>query len=481
MAMMTPDQLHGTLFYGDNLTVLREQIPDESVDLIYLDPPFKSNTTYNILFRDESGDAPPSQIEAFDDTWHWGADSERALAELLSADSPAPQAGQLLESLVRALGRNQMTAYLAMMSVRLAELRRVLKPSGSIYLHCDPTAGHSLKLLLDSIFGPERFQNEIIWRYRRWPAKQKRFQRMHDTIFFYTKDADSPRVFNQPYEDLPPSTVERFGTRRQVADFSSGHRRPGQTEEESPGAPMADVWEIGIIAPSARERVGYDTQKPLRLLRRIIEASSNPGDLILDPFCGCGTAMVAAEELGRRWCGIDITHLAIGLVEDRLRELNTDARVIGAPQDMISARDLARRSALQFEAWAITRLAGFRPNAKQTGDGGIDGRMHFAKNGEGGRDYGRAVAQVKSGSVNRGDLDAFVTALDRDDAQLGVFITLEALGPRHGAHAEAARAGTVRIGDRDYEKIQLWSIEDWFASRRPELPAPIGTQQPRLI
>ena len=480
--MMTPDQLHGALFYGDNLAVLREQIPDESVDLIYLDPPFKSDSTYNILFRDEAGDAPPAQLEAFDDTWHWGADSERALAELLSDRATSPQAGVLLEALVRAWGRNQMTAYLAMMSIRLVELHRVLKPGGGIFLHCDPTAAHPLKLVLDAIFGADRFQNEIVWRYRRWPAKQNRFQRMHDTIFFYAKDADEPRIFNQLYEDLPESTLERFGTRRQVADFSSGRRKPGLTDEESPGAPMSDVWEISIIAPSARERVGYDTQKPLRLLHRIIEASSNPGDLILDPFCGCGTAMVAAEQLGRRWCGIDITHLAIGLVEDRLRELNADARVFGAPQDMISARDLARRSAFQFEAWAITRLAGFRPNPKPGGDGGIDGRMRFARNGEGGRDYGgRAVAQVKSGAVSRGDLDAFVTALDRDDADLGVFITLEALGPRHGAHAEAARAGTVRIGSQDYAKIQLWSIEDLFAGRRPDLPPPIGTQQPRLI
>ena len=479
--MMTPDELHGTLFYGDNLTVLREQIPDESVDLIYLDPPFKSDATYNILFRDESGDAPPSQIEAFDDTWHWGADSERALAELLSADSLAPQTGLLLESLVRALGRNQMTAYLAMMSVRLAELRRVLKPSGSIYLHCDQTAVHYLKLAMDSVFGGDNALNHIIWSYRRWPSRSRRFQRMHDDLLFYAKDVDSPRVFHQFYAESPASARKRFGARRQVAELPSGHRKSGQIGEESLDDPMADVWDISIIAPSAHERVGYDTQKPLRLLRRIIEASSDPENLILDPFCGGGTAMVAAEELGRRWCGIDITHLAIGLVEDRLRELNAEARVIGAPEDMIGARDLAARSALQFEAWAITRLAGFRPNAKQTGDGGIDGRMIFAKNGDGGREYGRAVAQVKSGSVSRRDLDAFVAALDRDDAQLGVFVTLDALGPRHGAHAEAARAGTVRIGERDYEKIQLWSIEDWFAGRRPELPTPLGTRQPRLI
>ena len=478
---MTTDQLHSTLFYGDNLTVLREQIPDESVDLIYLDPPFKSDSTYNILFRDEAGDAPPAQLEAFDDTWHWGADSERALAELLSDRTPSPQAGVLLEALVRALGRNRMTAYLSMMSVRLVELHRVLKPTGCIYLHCDQTASHYLKIVMDAIFGIDNALNHVIWNYRRWPSPSKRYQRMHDDLLFYAKESGK-QTFHVDYEEVSESHRRRFGggSNRKNPDDPT---RVVTVDEPTKGLDRRDVWnDISIIAGSAHERVGYDTQKPLRLLHRIIEASSNPGDLILDPFCGCGTAMVAAEQLGRRWCGIDITHLAIGLVEDRLRELNADARVFGAPQDMISARDLARRSAFQFEAWAITRLAGFRPNPKPGGDGGIDGRMRFARNGEGGRDYGgRAVAQVKSGAVSRGDLDAFVTALDRDDADLGVFITLEALGPRHGAHAEAARAGTVRIGSQDYAKIQLWSIEDLFAGRRPELPPPIGTQQPRLI
>ena len=287
-------------------------------------------------------------------------------------------------------------------------------------------------------------------------------------------------MFNLLYEELSLSTVRRFDTRQQVADFEEGHRRPGQTEDESPGAPMSDVWEIGIIAPSARERVGYHTQKPLRLLNRIIEASSREGDLILDPFCGCGTAMVAAEQLGRRWAGIDITHLAIGLVEDRLRELNASARVIGAPEDMQAARDLARRNPFQFETWAVTRLAGFRPNERQVGDGGIDGRMRFRKS-ETGRDYGLAVAQVKSGAVSRTDLDAFSTALDRADADLGVFITLETPGARHGIWAEAKRNGQVVIGGQETDRIQVWSIEDFFAGRKPELPLPLGSEQPRLI
>ena len=478
--MMSPDQLHGTLFYGDNLEVLQQHVPDESVDLIYLDPPFNSNASYNVLFRDETGDAPPSQIEAFDDTWHWGSDAEAALARLISSESPAPEAGEMLESLVKAMGRNQMTAYLAMMTPRLAELHRVLKKGGGIYLHCDPTADYLLRLMMNAIFGVNRFQNQIIWRYRRWPTSQPRFQRMHDTILYYTKDTEAPQVFNQLYEELSASTVRRFDTRQQVAEFDEGHRRPGQTDDESPGAPMSDVWDIGIIAPSARERVGYNTQKPLRLLNRIIEASSKEGDMVLDPFCGCGTAMVAAEQLGRRWAGIDVTHLAIGLVEDRLRELNASARVIGAPEDIQGARDLARRNPFQFESWAVTRLAGFRPNERQIGDGGIDGRMRFRKS-DVGRDYGLAVAQVKSGSVSRADLDAFSTALDRADGDLGVFITLDTPGARHGIWAEAKRAGQIDISGRLLDRIQVWSIQDFFAGRRPDMPLPLGSEQPRLI
>ena len=477
--MMSPDELHGALFYGDNLEVLRAHVPDESVDLIYLDPPFNSSATYNVLFRDETGDAPPSQIEAFDDTWHWGADAERALAQLIGTDSPAPQAGEMLESLVRAMGRNQMTAYLAMMAPRLAELRRVLKPSGSIYLHCDQTAGRYLAILMDAVFGVENMLNHVVWSYRRWPSPSKRYQRMHDDLLFYAKQSGL-QTFNVEFEEVSESHRRRFGggSNRKDPDNPS---RVIEVDEPSQGLARRDVWDdISIIAGSARERVGYNTQKPLRLLHRLIEASSNPGDLILDPFCGCGTAMVAAEQLGRRWTGIDITHLAIGLVEDRLRELNAGATVIGAPEDINAARELARRNYFQFETWAVTRLAGFRPNERQVGDGGIDGRMRFRKP-NGGRDYGLAVSQVKSGSATRADLDQFITALDRSEADLGVFITLESLGPRHGAHAEAARQGLVAFGDRQFPRCQLWSIEDYFARRLPYLPPPIGSEQPRLI
>lgn len=228
--------------------------------------------------------------------------------------------------------------------------------------------------------------------------------------------------------------------------------------------------------------MGFDTQKPLALLKRIISASSDEGDLILDPFCGCGTAVVAAQDLNRRWMGIDITHLAVGLMEQRLRELAAEPRVIGAPLSLAGARDLALRSRFQFETWAVTRLEGFRPNAKQVGDGGIDGRMRFvASEADGAAEYGLAVVQVKSGGVSRSDIDAFRTALEREGAELGVFAVLEPPGPHHGAWAEAKRAGTVEISGRRYDRIQIWSIADHFDGRLPNLPPALVREVRRLL
>lgn len=468
--------LRGTLFYGDNLDVLRRHFPPESVDLIYLDPPFNSNATYNVLFRDESGQAAPAQIEAFADTWHWGEDSQRALEELLSANSLSPTAGALLDALVTALGTNQLTAYLAMMAIRLAELRRVLKPTGSIYLHCDPTASHYLRTLMDAVFGVENFRNEIVWFYRRWAATASRFQRMHDTILFYAKTPDA--VFN--VQHVPTSETRTFMTSgdNTDTDVNQGERRRQIIVED------ADVFEIPILNPQAKERLNYPTQKPEALLERIVRASSNPGDLVLDPFCGCGTAMAVAEKLGRQWVGIDITHLAIGLVEERLRALGASPTVIGAPQDLISARELAQRSRFQFETWAVTRIKGFRANEKQVGDGGIDGRMRFVLRGaESARkkaEYGLAVMQVKSGNVRRADVREFKGAMETAKADLGVFVVMDAQQPGSRLESEAVTAGFTTILGEEYRRIQIWSIEEHFAGVRPKLPNPVGYENRRM-
>ena len=510
--MATRDELSGTLFFGDNLDVLRDNFDDESVDLIYLDPPFNSNADYNVLFADESGAAPPSQVWAYGDTWHWGEDSERALRSLLTDDSPSPAAGNLLDALINALGTNQMTAYLSMMAIRLADLRRVLRPTGSIYLHCDPTASHYLKLLMDAVFGAKNYRNELIWHYRgaALTSAKKVYPRKHDTLLFYSK-GDS-WTFNVPREDeISLSMTERWGDYlerdgRTVLYGSIKHEGKEESRsrariERREGRPPRDDDVAFIVNPSRvrsvwtdvpevrqnsryREWMGYPTQKPLRLLQRIIETSSNKGDLVLDPFCGCGTAVVAAQQLGRSWAGIDITHLAIGMVEDRLGDLGVMPEVMGVPKDLASARELARRSRFQFETWAVTRLDGFRPNQGQVGDGGIDGEMRFAKpNGKGRRNWetGKAVAQSKSGNVGVGDLRAFIASMRQANADLGVFIMMDPPGRGSTIPQTAAREGFTKIGDREYPTVQVWTMADYFNGRAPELPIPLGREQRRMI
>ena len=458
----------GALYYGDCLDWMREWLPDarESVDLIYLDPPFNSNTNYNILFGSDDG-GQSAQMRGFADTWNW----DRAAAERMRDIENAPM--NSLHSVMGAfrmvLGNSGMLAYLSYMGLRLLEMRSLLKPTGSIYLHCDPTASHYLKMLMDAIFGPSQFQNEVIWRYRRWPAKQRRFQKMHDVILMYW-NGKSVGAFNQLYEELAPSTVETWGTKAQVADFSSGRRKPSQTEDESPGAPMSDVWNIGIIAPIAKERLGYPTQKPLKLLKRIIEASSNPGDLVLDPFCGCGTTIEAAHQLDRRWVGIDISATAIDLIlERRLKPLGIEAEAFGIPQSLADARKLATEKPFDFEAWAVTRVPGLAPNERKRGDEGIDGRGrmldqptdHEAK---------LVLAQVKGGrNFQLGQFRDFLHVVEREGAACGVFITPSPVASGQ-ARALAAEAGEVTVGAERYPRVQLWSIADYFEGRRPHLP-----------
>ena len=458
----------GALYYGDCLDWMREWLPEarESVDLIYLDPPFKSNTNYNILFGSDDG-GESAQMRGFEDTWKWDRAASERVRDIENA--PMNSLHAVMGAFRMVLGNSGMLAYLSYMGLRLLEMRSLLKPTGSIYLHCDPTASHYLKMLMDAIFGPAQFQNEVIWRYRRWPAKQRRFQKMHDVILMYW-NGESVGAFNQLYEELAPSTVETWGTKAQVADFSSGRRKPGQTEDESPGAPMSDVWNIGIIAPIAKERLGYPTQKPLRLLDRIVSASSNPGDLVLDPFCGCGTTIEAAHKLDRRWIGIDISATAIDLIlERRLRPLGIAAEAFGIPQSLADARKLAAEKPFDFEAWAVTRIPGLAPNERKRGDEGVDGRGRMLDQPA---DYESklVLAQVKGGrSFQLGQFRDFLHVMERESAACGVFITLSPVTSGQ-ARALAAEAGEVTVGAERYPRVQLWSIADYFEKRRPHLP-----------
>lgn len=299
---------HGTLYHGDNLDVLRA-LPDASVDLIYLDPPFCSQRVYDASALDGKGE----RVEGFDDRWRWGPEAEQAL----KAVSPSLRA--VLGALREATDDGRF-AYLVAMAQRLPALHRVLAATGGLYLHCDPTASHYLKVLLDVVFGARGFRNEVIWRYRRWPAKSRQFQRMHDVLLYYTKSDGGQHVFHTlyGYEELAASTRKTFGTKRQVADFASGHRKPSTTNEESAGPPLSDVWEVPVVAPSGHERTGYPTQKPEALLERVILASSNVGDVVLDPYCGSGTTLVVAQRHGRRWVGIDKNQDALALAFTRV-------------------------------------------------------------------------------------------------------------------------------------------------------------------
>ena len=467
------------LYNDDCLNVLNDELalPTGSVDLIYLDPPFNSNSHYNLPFKGKDKDARP--VEAFKDTWTWESKEDDLMREL----SHGPQTRQLVDivRLAQSIGqggqtRSSLAAYLLNMAVRLMPMRRVLADTGSIYLHCDPTASHYLKLVMDAIFGKQNFQNEIIWRYRRWPAKQRRFQRMHDVILMYCKSGGEPGTFNQLYEDLAASTKKTWGTKRQVADFSTGRRKPSQTDIESKGAPMADVWEIGIIAPIAKERLGYPTQKPLTLLDRIISASSNPGDLVLDPFCGCGTAVHAAENLERRWLGVDISAFSVGLIRERIlrnfEQLATgDVLTKGVPVTIADAEALAKRDKFEFEKWvcgAIGAEGMFHEPGSRGADGGVDGVVKFYPfrlGQEPKPEY--AIVQVKGGNVTPDSVRALKATVDRFGATAGVMVCFS----RYMGTVENQRSRDIFSDDSNaYPVIQGYSVEDLLAGKSLDLP-----------
>ena len=459
-----------SLYYGDNLDILQRYVKDESVDLVYLDPPFKSNQTYNVLFQEKNGSQSASQIKAFEDTWHWDETAARSFEETIETGG---QVAEAMRAFRRLLGDNDMLAYLSMMAPRLVELRRVLKPIGSLYLHCDPTASHYLKLMLDSIFGIGQFRNEVIWR--RADPKGHAFTRYpstHDVILYYGRTGQSIwstqyREYDKAYLASHYSQIEE-GTGRAytLSDCTNPNKnRPNLTYEwkgvtkvwrwtkermqrahdegrlvytksgaprykryldEMPGRVVTSMWDdIPFINSQAQERLGYPTQKPEALLERIVQASSNEGDLVLDPFCGCGTTIAAAQKLGRCWIGIDITHLAISLIRHRLRDSfgsACDFEVIGEPTSAQDATALAKQDPYQFQWWALG-LVGARPTEQKKGaDRGIDGRLYFHDEGRGGKTK-QIIFSVKAGSVTVSHIRDLVGVINREKAQIGAFLS----------------------------------------------------------
>lgn len=512
------------LYYGDNLEVLRQNIANESVDLVYLDPPFNSNRAYNVFFGD-SGSEDAAQIEAFDDTWRWTTVTESQFNDIMSGGAPVKVA-DAITAMRTLIGENDMLAYLVNMAPRLVELHRVLKPAGSLYLHCDPTASHYLKLLLDAIFGLERFANEIIWKRSSAHSDSKQgsqhFGRVSDTILFYTKsdkqtfnhqyqpydqeyiDRDYRRVEegtgrryridnlqgpggaakgNPFYEVMGVSRYWRYSRQRMQKLIDEGRiiqTREGAVPQykryldEMPGVPAQNIWtDIDVINNRSRERLGYPTQKPVALLERILNTSSNEGDVVLDPFCGCGTTIDAAIKLKRKWVGIDVTYIAIDLIEKRLLHtygpsITSTYEVRGIPRDMRGALALFSQSPFDFERWAVSMINA-QPNEKQVGDKGIDGVARFPIDGRG--SIGRVLVSVKGGkTINPAMVRDLGGTVHTQKAEMGVLITNAA--PTRGMVDEANHAGTYQHPSYPtvFSRIQLISVAELLSGKRPQMP-----------
>lgn len=508
------------LYYGDNLDVLRRYVKDESVDLIYLDPPFNSRQDYNVLFAEKDGTKSSSQIMAFEDTWEWTLDAERAYEEIVEAGGRVADAMRAFRTF---LGNSDMMAYLAMMAPRLIELRRVLKETGSIYLHCDPTASHYLKMLMDAIFGPILFCNELIWkRTSAHNDARRRFGDQTDTLLFYSKGGSA--VFNRSWAAYSDdyirshySNVDESGRRFTTRDLRSPGPRPNLMYEykgyrphpngwsvslevmqkldaegrlyfpkdkdgririkryldEMPGMPVGNLWEdIPPINSQAQERLGYPTQKPEALLERIIKASSNEGDIVLDPFCGCGTAVVAAQKLRRRWIGIDITHLAVNLIKKRLRDafgsgVDETYDVLGEPTTHSEAEALAKEDPYQFQWWALG-LVGARPVEQKRGaDHGIDGRLYFHDDKSG--KTKQIILSVKAGNITVSQVRDLRGVIEREKAEIGALLSLES--PTKPMEKEAAVAGFYEspFGSK-HPRLQLLTVEQLLSGKELDYP-----------
>ena len=536
------------LYYGDNLDIAKRYIKDESVDLVYLDPPFKSNQDYNVLFQEKNGSQAASQIKAFGDTWTWSQEDEGVFAELIVAGG---RVADVMQAFRAFLGPCDMLAYLVMMAPRLREMRRVMKPTGSIYLHCDPTASHYLKLLMDAVFGPENFRSEIIWKrsYAHSDTKQglAKHGRIHDVILFYARSGDwfwnpvySPydeTYLGSEYRHRTPGgrayketdctaakpggdvsyewRVKRIGSSRWQVDLddewknpkdgveykavrpyggrfwaysranmekfareghliyrSTGMPRIVQYADAMPGIPLQDIWtDIQPISAKSAERLGYPTQKPVALLERIISSSCPEGGVVLDPFCGCGTTITAAQALGRTWIGIDITHLAITLMKSRLKDTFGDSvefTVTGEPVSVPDAAALAESDPYQFQWWALG-LVGARPVEQQKGaDRGIDGKIVFMGDRPG--KFETVVISVKAGHVTANQVRDLRGVVDREKSSIGVLISMEK--PTKPMQTEAATAGFFEseTWGREYPKIQLLTVADLLSGKKIDMP-----------
>ena len=483
------------LYYGDCLTIMQE-MPMGSIDLVYLDPPFNSNRDYSAIYKDETGQPLPDQIEAFNDLWTLDVERERAIKYLpvqMRAAGLSDETAEFWRVWLNSMRKTQprLLAYLSYMTERLLPLRGLLKPTGSIYLHCDPTASHYIKVMMDGVFGHENFLNEIVWHYGKYTNAARHYQKNHDIILVYCKKKNA-HTFNKQFTEGAESTK---------IDYERGYRRhrPGGVPQllvydrikavsaiqkaESEGCKIVyregktkvslpDVWKIPIIGSTSKERLGYATQKPLALLERVIVGSSNEGDVVFDPFCGCATTVEAAHKLGRKWIGIDIAIHAVKRVakvrlEDRLGlKEGVDFNIEGVPQTIEGARDLWERDKFHFQKWAIEQIDGF-VTTRKTGDGGIDGRLYFSLPDT--RDLQSMVLEVKGGkNVNISVVRDLRGVLERDNALMAGLIVMDDLGPRKTASfkTEMAAAGHLEVNGVPYPKMQMLTVPDILEGKR---------------
>jgi len=431
------------------------------------DPPFKSNQNYNVLFQEQDGNRAASQILAFKDTWTWDPEDQGIYNDLVQAGG---RISEVMQAFMQLIGRCDMLSYLVMMAPRLMECRRALKPTGSMYLHCDPSASHYLKLLMDAVFGPGNFRNEVVWCYRKWSIASRQFARNHDCLLFYSKSIKSS-FFNTLFMPLSEGTLKRWKGKKQQAVFNNGIRQASNLSEESKGSPMYDWWEISIINPAAKERLGYPTQKPVALLERIIHASCPEGGVVMDPFCGCGTTVAAAQKLKRTWIGIDITHLAITLIKKRLLDAfggKAEYRVVGEPVSVTDAGALAASEPFQFQYWA-TGLVGARPVEEKKGaDKGIDGKILFQSDKTG--KFETVILSVKAGHTGVQHVRDLRGVVEREKAAIGVLISMqEPTGPMRQDAATGGFYESITWG-RKYPKLQLLTISDLLAGKQIDMP-----------
>jgi site-specific DNA-methyltransferase (adenine-specific) len=529
------------LYFGDNLEVMRESLDSKSVDLIYLDPPFNSKKNYNVIYKSHKGVSSQSQTMAFVDSWNWNDETSKSVNFLITeADA---NVGALCTSILNLIGQNGLSAYLIMMLIRLVEMRRILKDTGSIYLHCDPSASHYLKIMMDKVFGMDNFMNEIIWKRTSAHSGTKGWGRIHDVILFYAKSDNF--IWNKIYQEYTEDYANKFynlmdedGRRFQADNLMAEGLRTGDSStpwrgvdpssrgshwairrtflndpdipestiealeyldsigriywprkgdvpriirylDEMPGGSIQEViTDISPLSSRSKEKLGYPTQKPLALLEIIIQASSNTGGVILDPFCGCGTAIEAAERLNRQWIGIDVTHLAIALVEKRMKDAfrNIEMDVHGTPKDFDAAKDLAERNKYQFQWWACS-LVNARPYGDKVkgADKGIDGVIFFIDDLS--QIPKKIIVAVKGGqSVTVSMIRDLVGVIEREKAAMGYFITLAE--PTKPMLTEAAGAGTYISDGKSCPKVQILTIEKLLNGIQPIKPKDlsVGTQ-----